>query len=80
MTRLRSSRFAGHARPVSSRFAGQGGLARSLRQELRVMLAEWLLKRALLVMPEEAPEAVPMARALGAYADEVMHLNRWSCT
>lgn len=53
------------------------GLGKSLVQEARIWLAEWLLQLALHMMPEKAPEADPMAKALGDYADEVMKLNRW---
>ena len=57
----------------------QSGLGISLIQEARILLAEWLLKFALLAMPEQAREAEPLAKALGEYADEAMKLNRWGC-
>lgn len=57
--------------------AGQGGLGKALIQEARICFAEWLLKCALYIMPEQAPEAAPLAEALGGYADEAMRLNRW---
>lgn len=48
--------------------------------EMRILLAERLLSCALRIMPEKAPEAEPLAKALGSYADQAMQLNRWAST
>ena len=45
--------------------AGQGGLGKALIQEARVLLAERLLKCALHVMPQQAPEAASLERRDG---------------
>lgn len=45
--------------------------------ELRILFAEWLMRLSYHVMPADAAEAVPMAKAYGEYADDVRRINRW---
>jgi hypothetical protein len=45
--------------------------------EFRIMFAEWLMRLSYHVMPADAPEAVPMAKAIGAYGDDVRQIGRW---
>jgi hypothetical protein len=45
--------------------------------ELRILMSEWLLGLSLRVMPADAPEASPLARAIDGYCDEALRLNAW---
>jgi hypothetical protein len=49
----------------------------SLLNELRILLAEWLLKQAQRAMPDNAPEARPLAEALDGYVLHAAQIQRW---
>jgi len=49
----------------------------NLWRELRILLAEWLLRTAMRAMPAGAPEAGPLASAIDRYRDEANRIGRW---
>jgi len=49
----------------------------NLYRELRILLADWLLRRAMQAMPADAPEARPLADAIDRYRDQATQISRW---
>lgn len=50
---------------------------KALVHEMRILLAEWLLLRARRMMPGDARECAPLAKALDGYVAESNRINRW---